>query len=204
MTFAGYLFTAIIRPRFSAPLGALAVARLLAWALSAQALVRQIAAHAPTSMSFSEAVKASKDGEVYVRMTGATPDCSRVLEWSFGQAVALADAQGEVAAVGHFDECPPGGGAPVRRAAERRVAGMADARPRPRDDGRALVVLLITPTNTSSFTCCPAAHSSSSASRWPSRTSSRRTRPTCRRWPRACCRPNRRERDPLSRPQTRP
>jgi fluoride ion exporter CrcB/FEX len=108
MTFAGYLFTAIIRPRFSAPLGTLAFAALLAWAWSAQALVRQIAAHAPTAMSFSEAVKASKDGEVYVRMTGATPDCTRVIDWSFGPAVALVDGHGEVAAVGHFDACPRG------------------------------------------------------------------------------------------------
>lgn len=100
MTFSGYLFTAIIRPRFSGPIGVLAIMGLGWWAMSAYRLLRQFDDHAPSTMSFPEAVKASKDGEVYARLTGATPDCNKMLHWNFGTAVALTDSNGQVAAGG--------------------------------------------------------------------------------------------------------
>lgn len=106
MTLSGYLFAALIRPRFSIPIGALAIAGLCWWGASAYRLVRQVGDHAPTAMSFPDAVRASKDGEVYVRLTGATPDCTKTLRWSFGTAIALVDANGEIAAMGHFEKCP--------------------------------------------------------------------------------------------------
>jgi hypothetical protein len=105
VTLAGYLFTAIIRPRFSGPIGALAIVGLCWWATSSYRLVRQIDEHAPSTVSFAEAVKASKDGEIYVRITGATPDCNKVLHWNLGTVVALVDSSGQVAAMEHVEEC---------------------------------------------------------------------------------------------------
>ena len=105
MTLSGYLFTVIIRPRFSGPIGMFAIVGLCWWAMSAYRLVRQFDDHAPSTMSFSAAVKASRDGEVYVRLTGAAPDCSKVLHWNFGTAVALVDSNGQIPAMVHLEEC---------------------------------------------------------------------------------------------------
>ncbi len=108
MTLSGYIFTVIIRPRFSGPIGALAIVGLCWWAASAYRLVRQFDEGTPLAMTFPDAVTASKDGELYVRMTGATPDCSKVLSWNFGTAVALVESNGQIAAMAHLEECPKG------------------------------------------------------------------------------------------------
>jgi hypothetical protein len=109
MTLSGYLFTAIIRPKFSGPIGAAAVVALSWWAQAAYRLVQQIDAHTPSKMSLTEAVKASRDGEVYVAPTAATLDCDKSFRFGFGTAMALVDANGKVAAVGHFEACPADG-----------------------------------------------------------------------------------------------
>jgi hypothetical protein len=108
MTLSGYLFAAITRPRFSGPIGILAIGALCWWALISYRLVGQFDARAPSTLSLSEAVKASKEGEVYVRIQGAALDCTKVIHWNFGTGVAMVDAKGQVAALAHFEECPAG------------------------------------------------------------------------------------------------
>ncbi len=109
MTLSGYVFTAIVRPRFSGPLGALAIAGLCWWALSSYRLARQIDEHAPSLLSLPEAVRLSRDGEAYVRITGAVADCNKVLPLSSGTAIALVDRGGQVAAMAHVEDCPRAG-----------------------------------------------------------------------------------------------
>ncbi len=107
MTLAGYIFLTITRPRFSAPLGLLAIVGLCWWGTAAYRLVRQFEEHAPVTMSLTEAVKASRDGEVYVRISDVNLDCDKALSGRFGTVFALSDADGHVAAMARLGSCPP-------------------------------------------------------------------------------------------------
>lgn len=91
MALGHILLRSIANPRVAVPIAGGVLILLCWWGVSASHLARQIDRREPTSMRLEEAVAASKDGELYVRVSDAQLDCDKALTGSFGQAFALLD-----------------------------------------------------------------------------------------------------------------
>jgi hypothetical protein len=102
---ARLLFRTITRGWPALALGLLLVAAFAWWAIVSLRLAQQIDRHEPSIMRFSDAVAASKKGEVYARFDDATLDCRKSLAGPFGNAFGLVDREGRVAAMAHLPAC---------------------------------------------------------------------------------------------------
>lgn len=102
----GHIFLrSLANPRVALPLAGGVLILVSWWGIAASHLARQIDRHDPTPMRFEEAVAASKDGEIYVRINDARLDCDKGLTGSFGNAFALLEHQGRVAAMIPLPNC---------------------------------------------------------------------------------------------------
>ena len=99
------LLRSIANPRVAVPIAGGVLILVCWWGVSATHLARQIDRRQPTPMRFEEAVAASKDGELYVRVSDARLDCDKGLVGPFGQAFALLDHESRVAAMVTLPSC---------------------------------------------------------------------------------------------------
>ncbi len=114
-----HILRAVTTPRFALPLAAALFLGFGWWAVRSLQLARQIDRRAPTAMSVDDAVAASHDGDLFVRLDGAKLDCSKELIGDFGEAFAVNDSQGRIAAMARLSDCSG-----VRTSASRDLVGL--------------------------------------------------------------------------------
>jgi hypothetical protein len=99
------MFRGITSAKIGIPIALAALAGTAWWGLRAYQLAQQLEHHQPLQLKFSEAVRDSRDGEVYTRFSDARLDCSKELVGAFGRAFALVDTDGHVAAMIRLADC---------------------------------------------------------------------------------------------------
>ncbi len=99
------LLRALLTPRFALPLAALAMVGAGWWGIDALRLGQQMDARSPTPMRLADAIKASKNHEIYVRLEAASLDCGKGVRGDFGRAFALLDEDGRIPAIARSERC---------------------------------------------------------------------------------------------------